>query len=518
MTTLRRLVTFAGVSSGVVVVATTIGANDAVGGVDPVKAARGAFRAVYAATTVATLIVDYKTVGEARYGEAHERSAVRLRKMCARNGGLYVKAGQFASTAGGVPLAYSRELSKLQDEVEASAREPTLRVVREAFGGISPDVLFESFDEAPIAAASLAQVHKARLRSSGKTVAVKIQRPGLERSIESDLFTMSSLSVLTKFFFPSFDFTFMVDEFKSRLEKEIDFELEGRNCERLARAFADDERIDSPEIIWEFTRPKVLTMEFIDGVKITDIDAMKAAGLDPKVAALAMSDAFARMLLVHGYVHGDPHPGNVLCRAHPSGNGKTQVVILDHGLYSELSESSRRAMSNLWLAIATGNASRAVGAAKELKVPDEFTWLLPLTLARKTTDGRPVNRELLEKKWAEDKAKGGVGRPGLTEASLIGQNLSKEMIIVLRANALVRNVIKALGAKDERAVTALEIRRQWSNVRYAALGVIIPNGLGESTLANVPYPTRLRWRLATIGVSTRTAFFALRRRLSTHRR
>jgi len=86
MTTLRRLVTFAGVSSGVVVVATTIGANDAVGGVDPVKAARGAFRAVYAATTVATLIVDYKTVGEARYGEAHERSAVRLRKMCARNG------------------------------------------------------------------------------------------------------------------------------------------------------------------------------------------------------------------------------------------------------------------------------------------------------------------------------------------------------------------------------------------------------------------------------------------------
>jgi aarF domain-containing kinase len=224
------------------------------------------------------------------------------------------------------------------------------------------------------------------------------------------------------------------------------------------------------------------------------------------------------MLLVHGYIHGDPHPGNVLCRAHPSGNGKTQVVILDHGLYSELSESSRRAMSNLWLAIATGNASRAVGAAKELKVPDEFTWLLPLTLARKTTDGRPVNRELLEKKWAEDKAKGGVGRPGLTEASLIGQNLSKEMIIVLRANALVRNVIKALGAKDERAVTALEIRRQWSNVRYAALGVIIPNGLGESTLANVPYPTRLRWRLATIGVSTRTAFFALRRRLSTHRR
>ena len=361
---------------------------------DAATLARGTARAAYAAATVATMVVDYKLAKRETWrseGGAHDRNAKRLHAMCGANGGLYVKAGQFASTAGGVPEAYARRLSKLQDEVAPSPRDAVLKVVRNEFGGRAPEALFETFEPEPMAAASLAQVHRAVLKS-GRTVAVKIQRPGLERSIESDISTMSALVRFTRLFFPSFDFGFMVDEFKSRLEKEIDFEAEGRNCERLGLAFADDARIDTPEVFWDLTTRRVLTMEFIDGEKLTNIEGMREKGLDPEHAALALSDCFARMLLVHGYIHGDPHPGNLLCRAHPDGGGRTQVVLLDHGLYSELTEESRKAMSNLWIAIAVGDSVRAVAAAKALQVPDEFAWLMPLALARKTPSGEPVDR------------------------------------------------------------------------------------------------------------------------------
>ena len=162
-------------------------------------------------------------------------------------------------------------------------------------------------------------------------------------------------------------------------------------------------------------------------------------------------------------------------------------------------------MCDLWLGIATGNGTRAINAAKKLQVPEEFTWLLPLALARKTADGEPVDRQVLEKKWADNKAKGGVGRPGIGEASLIGQNLSKEMIIVLRANALVRNVIKALGNSNERETTALEIKRQWAHIRYAVLGTLVPNSLGARTVSTTPTLTKIRWKLSTFVVGAKVS-------------
>ena len=476
---------------------------------DGVAVARGGARAMRALSAVGVTIADYKLGADG----AHERGAARARACCASNGGLYVKAGQFVSaSAGAVPAAYARELSKLQDEVEAAPRREALEVIRDAFDGASPEELFEEFDEEPMAAASLAQVHRAVLRGSGAEVAVKVQRPGLERQIESDIATMRWLVRLTKFFFPEFDFSFMVSEFQSRLEKEIDFEAEGRNCERLKAAFADDDRVDAPSVHWDFTTKRVLTMEFIRGEKLTNIQGMRAKGLDPERAALALSDCFARMLLVHGFMHGDPHPGNLLCRAHPDGSGRTQVVLLDHGLYSELAEDTRRAMCDLWIAIAVGDAERAGSASRTLKVPDEFVWLMPLTLARKTPSGDPVDRKAIAKLF------GGAGRPGLGEASLLGNNLPKEMMIVLRANALVRNLIKALGDSRESSVSALEIKRQWSNVRFASLGLVVPRALGASTASSASLAVKLRWRAHELGISARASVRAARASLRASRR
>ena len=462
----------------------------------------GGGRAVRATVVVVSIAAEYKARAGSALEATHARGATRLRAMCEANGGLYVKAGQFVGASGGVPEAYVRELSRLQDDAAAAGRDATRELVREEFG-TSPEELFETFDNVPMAAASLAQVHRAVLRGSGKEVAVKIQRPGLASQIESDIATMRALLRLTNFIFPEFDFGFMVSEFKSRLEKEIDFEAEGRNCERAKKAFEDTPTVDSPSVFWDFTTKRVLTMEFIRGEKVTNTEAMRAKGIDLEKAALALSDCFARMLLCHGFMHGDPHPGNLLVRLHPDGSGRTQVVLLDHGLYSELNEDTRRAMCELWESIAVGDAERASRASDALRIPSEFSWLMPLTLARKTPDGKPIDREALLKLFGDR-------RPGLGEASIIGNNLPKEMMIVLRANALVRNLVKALGDSREKEMTALEIKRQWSNVRYASLGIVLPKALGSSSAARASPLVKLRWRLRELRVFLRASRRAAR--------
>ena len=234
---------------------------------------------------------------EARHG-VHERSAARLLTLCERNGGLYTKAGQFIGTASGMPAPFQRELSKLQDSATPLPFEDVRRVVNEALGDGAADAssavsqsvvaysasaprddvhetstkharVFASFDREPVAAASLAQVHRA-VTADGDEVAVKVQRPGLRRQFDVDLATMRLITSAVTVAFPSFDFTFLVPEFAERLTRELDFELEGRMCERAGRALADDPRMVTPAVFWPLTTGKVLTMEFVRGAKIDD--------------------------------------------------------------------------------------------------------------------------------------------------------------------------------------------------------------------------------------------------------
>ena len=206
----------------------------------------------------------------------HERAAARLLRLCERNGGLYTKAGQFIGTASGMPAPFQRELSKLQDSATPLPFEDVRCVVNEALGDGAADAssavsqsvvaysasaprddvhetstkharVFASFDREPVAAASLAQVHRA-VTADGDEVAVKVQRPGLRRQFDVDLATMRLITSAVTVAFPSFDFTFLVPEFAERLTRELDFELEGRMCERAGRALADDPRMVTPPV------------------------------------------------------------------------------------------------------------------------------------------------------------------------------------------------------------------------------------------------------------------------------
>ena len=252
-------------------------ATDTKGGV-------GLTRAAAATSTAALIVADYKwslfgmekdspPFVSAR-AALHERAAARLLRLCERNGGLYTKAGQFIGTASGMPAPFQRELSKLQDSATPLPFEDVRRVVNEALGDGAADAssavsqsvvaysasaprddvhetstkharVFASFDREPVAAASLAQVHRA-VTADGDEVAVKVQRPGLRRQFDVDLATMRLITSAVTVAFPSFDFTFLVPEFAERLTRELDFELEGRMCERAGRALADDPRMVTP--------------------------------------------------------------------------------------------------------------------------------------------------------------------------------------------------------------------------------------------------------------------------------
>ena len=491
-------------------------ATDTKGGV-------GLTRAAAATSTAALIVADYKLslfglekdsppFVEAR-ASLHERAAARLLRLCERNGGLYTKAGQFIGTASGMPAPFQRELSKLQDSATPLPFEDVRRVVNEALGDGAADAssavsqsvvaysasaprdevhetstkharVFASFDREPVAAASLAQVHRA-VTADGDEVAVKVQRPGLRRQFDVDLATMRLITSAVTVAFPSFDFTFLVPEFAERLTRELDFELEGRMCERAGRALADDPRMVTPAVFWPLTTGKVLTMEFVRGAKIDDGPALRAAGVDPREAAEALADTFARTLLCHGFVHGDPHPGNMLVRRQSEdgrsaktkarrgvkrgGFPKTrksrrrgagvQIVLLDHGLYTELDEPARRRMCRLWHAVAMRDPSKVRETSEEMGVPPSLRWVLPQLMARQQSHVAPVGTakeragsvpDPRSVEGAAARVDGLIrgGRPPMTmdQVSEFGRALPREMMVVMRSNALIRNITRRLAA------------------------------------------------------------------------
>ena len=582
----------------------------------------GVTRAAAATATAALIVADYKwslrglakdspPFQEARHG-VHERSAARLLTLCERNGGLYTKAGQFISTASGMPVPFQQQLSKLQDSARPLDWEDVRDVVVAELGAgamanlvpgdvpgdttvIPGDVAprhsksFASFDREPVAAASLAQVHRA-VTSAGEEVAVKVQRPGLRRQFDVDLATMRFITGAVLVVFPNFDFSFLVPEFRDRLARELDFTWEGRSCERTGRALADDPRMVTPDIHWSLTTGKVLTMEYVRGVKVDDGAELRAAGIDPRAAAEALADTFARMLLCHGFVHGDPHPGNMLIRRQPrrvrglrwnsrrraedetrdlgaememvtSGGWRdalsrmfglggcardVQIVLLDHGLYTELTEHERRRMCRLWHAVAMRDPTLVRAVSSEMGVPESLRWVLPQLMARQTSHVSPIgtNKERNEKgmpinarskEAAAARVDGLIrgGRPPMSmdQVSEFGKSLPREMMIVMRSNALIRNITRKLAADvaekegvggSGRGLLGLSAggfvggdvgrrmdrRRQWAMARYSCLGVALSAALLEcgSTrggLRSLPFATWIAWKLRTARVWTR---------------
>jgi len=335
--------------------------------------ARQRIRRFLAVSTLAGRVyAGYKaiTVRQQRFGmseqEAEERrrahhdwSARRLYRLAVRNQGLLIKFGQVVGSRPDlIPDEYVRVLSRLHDRVPPRPFAVMERQITRELGRPLADV-FSDLDEEPIAAASLAQVHRGRLKD-GRDVAVKVQYPGIWEIVHTDLDSMRFLLRVLGLLERNLDFGPIIEELQHNFPQELDFINEGHNAELIAENFAGRDEIVVPKIYWEYTTRRLLVMEFMEGIKITDVDALDAAGIDKQAVSQLVTESYSEQLYIHGMFHADPHPGNLLVRPGP------QLVMLDFGLCRKLDDQFRLGYAKLVHGMLTANADQMVQGFRDL--------------------------------------------------------------------------------------------------------------------------------------------------------
>jgi predicted unusual protein kinase regulating ubiquinone biosynthesis (AarF/ABC1/UbiB family) len=290
------------------------------------------------------------------------RLAVWIRETLLDLGPTFIKVGQLFSTRADLfPIEFVEELSKLQDKVPAFGYEQVEAIIQQELGKVIPE-LYLGFDPIPLAAASLGQVHRAQLHS-GEEVVVKVQRPGLRKLFEIDL---AILKGIARYFqnHPSWgrgrEWMGIYEECCRILWQEIDYLNEGRNADTFRRNFRREEWVKVPRVYWRYASPRVLTLEYLPGIKISHYEALEAAGLDRKSLAQMGAKAYLQQLLNDGFFHADPHPGNIAVS--PEG----ALIFYDFGMMGQVQPITREKLLNTFFGIAQKDANRVVTSLIEL--------------------------------------------------------------------------------------------------------------------------------------------------------
>lgn len=308
-----------------------------------------------------------------------QRFAQRFRVLAVGLGGLMIKVGQFMSSRLDVlPPELTAELEGLQDEV-SPVPFVAIRMLAEIELGAPLEARFSSIEQTPIAAASLGQVHRARLLPQDASdtgmdaVVVKIQRPHIEEIIAVDLAALrkvagwlSRLKVVSK----RVNAPALVEEFAATSLEEVDYLYEASNLERFTRDFAGDERLTIPRVAWERCTRRVLTLEDVTAIKITDTQTLVEAGIDPSQVAPVFAEIMFDQLFINGFFHADPHPGNIFVTPSPDSTTKHQwkLTFIDFGMMGEVSPGTRSGLRKLLISAAARNGKGLVQAISEIGV------------------------------------------------------------------------------------------------------------------------------------------------------
>lgn len=293
-------------------------------------------------------------------------AAARLRLAMVELGPTFIKMGQVLSTRPDLLSAeFISELSKLQNTVPPFPTEQAVAVIAQELGQ-PPAAIYEHFDAEPIAAASIGQVYRAYL-PGGRKVAVKVQRPEIDHVITTDLAIIGDLAALAQqsnLFGPQYDLVELAWEFSTSMRDELDYQREAMNTDQMRRNFRTSTLVRIPEVFWQFSSSRVLTIEWIDGIKINDLAAIDAAGIDRRALARNSLEIVIEQIYIHGFFHGDPHPGNIFALP------QDRIGAIDFGQVGALDRPTRRQIVLLMLALVNNNPDATVRALVGLNVLD----------------------------------------------------------------------------------------------------------------------------------------------------
>ncbi|MGX6442203.1 ABC1 kinase family protein [Neobacillus sp. K501] len=299
----------------------------------------------------------------------HNRSTgERLRLFLEELGPTFVKMGQIASTRSDIlPKDIINELVKLQDRVSLFPFTEVKRIIEEELAD-SLENSFAEFSETPLAGASIGQVHCGVLLT-GERVAVKIQRPNIQNVIETDLEILQDLARIAETrldWAERYQIRTIVEELATSLREELDYEKEARNAEKIAKQFIKDPNVLIPKVYWELTSSKVLTMEFIEGIKLNELDELQGNGYDTKIICERVVNAIFHQILIEGFFHGDPHPGNIVALP---GN---VIAFMDFGMVGKITPEMKAHIASFVIALMRKNTVEIVKAITSMGlVPDE---------------------------------------------------------------------------------------------------------------------------------------------------
>lgn len=404
-----------------------------------------------AAATTFLISYDYLTAfkdvehGTDQYWEikskVHQRSAERLRDLCCANRGTFIKVGQHLGALDYLlPPEYTSTLKVLHSRAPQSSLQEIQQVIREDLGKELSEI-FVSFEECPQGAASLAQVHKAVLHD-GRTVAVKVQHPKVQQQSTKDILVMEVLVRAVHWLFPDFAFMWLLEEAKKNMPLELDFLNEGKNAERVAKMLSHFPFLKVPKIYWDLSTKRILTMEFAEGGQVNDKEYIQKHGVNVNELSENLGKIYSEMIFLHGFVHCDPHPGNVLVRKCPR-SGKTDVILLDHGLYQVLQADFRLEYCRLWQALINGDMKEMEQSSRRLGAGDLYPLFACVITARSWTavntgiSSAPVTH-------SEDVEIRTNAARYLPQISDLLNRIPRQMLLLLKTNDLLRGIESSL--------------------------------------------------------------------------